>query len=701
VSRGIGRQTVDRIAGSGRCSTFGLWGFRCLCVAALVLGVSSCSDAQEGTSGTPPPGAFPRPAPALPALQGGTQEGDFVTYVADFDDGHSERWHALRMADGREVRLAFDAAPTLAYGTRVRVHGDLVSEGLHVNDFEVLSTPQTVESVPETIAAPPSPDTFALVLVDLGAGVNVDAGAGQTTMFSTNPADKSFASFYFESSYGKYSVTGAVVGPFPFTMTTCDTTGMAAAIEPLIKTKYNHLIYYFNRSNLCTFGGLGEEGSVAAPAMRTWMNGSLSCVVLMQEPGHNLGLMHANTISCGTSSFSTTPATSCTITEYGSTVTPMGSGCHQLNGYEKWYEQWLSGCNGVRVTSTGTFNLVPLGDSCPGAVQVLQVPMPATLTVNDPQATTTNVSLKDYYVELRAAAGSFDQYTAAGRAGGGGAAVTYTAPTVYVYASDDVHPGTAVRGSTVTRNSVWTELINMTPGSTSFTGLTAAGQSFHDPAGGATITLQSISATGAIIGVTVPNGTGGPTCIDGTTLGGSSSACDGGAVVIPPFDAGTPVTTPDAGVDAGVDAATDAGAAKPDATTGTTPDAGTGARDAGGVATAEAGSGGSSSGGAGSGAADAGSGRASDGSLASDAEMSASFGASTQGGGCGCETVGDTKAQNRQGAWLAIGALAMAGWGSRRRRERTRRRAIEALGRFAAKAARDRRDGSRASKSES
>jgi hypothetical protein len=659
---------LERTGGSGFRAVFGLWGLRCLCVAALALGVSSCSDAQTATSGAPPPAAS---GGVQLAVQGGTQEGEFVTYVADFDDGHSERWHALRMADGREVRLAFDAAPTLAYGTRVRVHGDMLSEGLHVSDFEVLSAPETAEAPPVTIASPPSPDTYALVLVDLGGGVNIDAGAAQTTMFSTNPADKSFASFYFESSYGKYSVTGAVLGPFTFAMTTCDTTGMATAIEAQIPAtpQYNHLIYYFNRSTLCTFGGLGEEGSVAAPAKRTWMNGSLSCVVLMQEPGHNLGLMHANTIACGTSSFSATPATSCTITEYGSTVTPMGSGCHQLNGYEKWYEQWLTGCNGVRVTSTGTFNLVPLGDSCPGAVQVLQVPMPATLVVSDPQATTTAVNLKNYYVELRAAAGSFDGYTAAGRGGGAGAGVAYTGPTVYLYASDDVHPGTTVRGSTVTRNSVWTELINMNPAATPFTGLTTVGQSFQDPAGGATITLQSISATGAIIGVTVPNGTGGPTCIDGTTLTGAGSACDGGAVTIPPFDAGTPPPPVDSGV-----TVSDAGTGTTrDATTGTPPDAGAGDTGAGVSPVAEAGgSSGSSGGGSGSGITDAGAAGqpASGGSVTtpSDADTTPWNGAAAQSGGCGCETIGTTKAQNRQSGWLAIGALAVAGWRSRRRR---------------------------------
>src|SRR4029077_18671072 len=103
-------------------------------------------------------------------------------------------------------------------------------------------------------------ETYALVLVDLGSGVNVTAAQGQTMMFSTTPSDKSFASFYYESSYGKYSVSGDVIGPYTYSMTTCNTTGMYQAIEPQITKSYNHLIYYFTKSTLCTFGGLGEEG---------------------------------------------------------------------------------------------------------------------------------------------------------------------------------------------------------------------------------------------------------------------------------------------------------------------------------------------------------------------------------------------------------------------------------------------------------
>jgi hypothetical protein len=606
----------------------------------------ACSDARDAAPNVTPADVPPAPL----ADPTGAREGEFVAYVADFDDGHSERSYALRTTDGRELPLTFDSPPALVTGARVRVQGDLVRESVHVNGFETLSAADTVQSATPVTWPLAASETYALVLVDLGSGVNVTAAQGQTMMFSTTPTDKSFASFYYESSYGKYAVSGDVIGPYTYSMTTCNTTGMFQAIEPQITKTYNHLIYYFSKTSLCTFGGLGEEGSVATPAKRTWMNGSLGCVVLMQEPGHNLGLMHANTMACPGASFSATPATTCTITEYGSTWTPMGGGCHQLNGYEKWYEQWLTGCNGVRVTSSGTFSLAPLGMSCPGAVQVLQVPMPATRAVTDPQSTTTTVNLKDYYVELRAPAGTFDQYSTGGRGGG------YTQPTVTVYASDDVHvPTSTGRGGG--GNSVWTELLNMNPGAstTTFAGL-QVGVPFSDPSGSPTITLQSVSATGAVVDVTVQNGTGGPTCIDGTTFTGPGSACDGGAVVIPPSEAGAP----EAGGAAAEAGAPDAGARAPDA-------AGmmTGAVDAGPGAASEAGANGGPAS-----VADASGGLQMPGS-ASDADNGFGvWGAAPQSSGCACESVGALQ-RHPGDAWGGLGALALLGWRSRGRSRRS------------------------------
>jgi MYXO-CTERM domain-containing protein len=469
--------------------------------------------------------------------------GELVTYVADFNDGHSESWHAVRTQDRGEVRLDFDTPPTALSGSQIRVHGDWAGERLHVRDMDVLPGQPigAAAGEPPTFEAPAT-DTFALVLVDLGTGVDITAAQAQTALFAAGATDKSFANYYKEVSHGKYQLSGDVIGPFPYSMSSCDTTGMYTAVEKMITGTYNHLIYYFKMSSLCNWGGLGEEGSSVRPAKRTWMNGSLSCVVLMQEPGHNLGLMHANTMKCGSSSFSTTPAQSCTITEYGSSMSTMGGGCRQFNAYERWYMQWLTGCNGVRVPSEGTFNLVPLENDCSdgSAVQVLQVPFPKTLAVSDPQSTNTTVNLNDYYVELRTSGGIFDSYSST-TSRGQGSSVSFTGPTVFVYASDNVRiPTTSTRGSS--GMSVWTELLNMSPSGTTFTGLTMAGQSFVDPAGGPTITLQSISATGATVSVTYPNGngSGAATCIDGSTPTAPGPTTCGAAA---PGTGGTPAAT--------------------------------------------------------------------------------------------------------------------------------------------------------------
>ena len=495
--------------------------------------------------------------------------GEFKTYVADFFDGRpGERYHTLLQANGQELRLNFDSEPQIQNGTKIWIRGETMANQLmHVSQFDlgpVLAgrTSALEGDAPDVVAAP-AIDTYAIVLVDLGMGVNMTAAQAQARLTGTGTTGTtgSFAQYYSESSYGKYTVdpNSMVIGPVPYTLAACanaDTSAMAKAIDAMVPTTVNHIIMYFNQTNLCAFGGLGEEGSSVRPQKHTWMNGSLGCVVLMQEPGHNIGLMHANQIKCGTSSFSTTPVTSCTITEYANSMSTMGSGCKTLSGYERMYSQWMNGCNAVRVPGGGTFNLMPLESPCGGGIQTLQVPFPAPLTVGDPQGqATTGVTLRNYYLDLRVATGTFDTY---GRTGGQGAGITFTAPTVFIYTSDDVRNPTQTTGrngtvSITQQNSVWTELINTTPSGTAFTGLTAAGQTFVDPAGGPTITLMSISAAGAVVQVTAgPSSAGGnPTCLDGTappssgaimgsTTCGPVTTSDGGVVPPPPpRDAGS------------------------------------------------------------------------------------------------------------------------------------------------------------------
>jgi MYXO-CTERM domain-containing protein len=293
---------------------------------------------------------------------------------------------------------------------------------------------------------------------------------------------------------------------------------------------------------------------------------------------------------------------SCTLKEYGDGLTPMGHGCHALNGYEVWYEHWMAGCNGVRVQASGTFNLVPIGQDCPGAVQILQIPMPASQSLKDPEGDAE--TLRNYYVELRASGNVFD---------------ASLAPEVAVYAADDVPP---------TRMSRHTYILDMDPSTPKVDGL-AAGKTFTDPGGGPSIKVDSLSATGATVTVTIPNGTGGATCIDGTMLAGSG-----------PSTCAAPPGMPDAGADGAPDGAPPPPPSSDDAGVGGIP--APGGHD-----------GGSPSGGIG--ASDGGSGPAGN-----------DIGPAGTSGGCACDTAG--AAGEAPGALsVALGLLAALGLARRRR----------------------------------
>jgi MYXO-CTERM domain-containing protein len=200
-------------------------------------------------------------------------------------------------------------------------------------------------------------------------------------------------------------------------------------------------------------------------------------------------------MTCSGASFADNPA-NCTHNEYGGRHSPMGSGCSSMTGWERWRSGWLQSCNGVRVKSTGTFTIYPIELPCSGA-QVLQIPMAHTRQAPGGLA----VTLSHYYVELRGPYG-ID---------------TPLKPQILVYASAE-QPVSRQIGDL----RAW--ILDQNTSDTTINGWgLGAGQTFNDPAGGVSFTVQSVDATQAVIQVTitsttVPNVTGDNTCIDGTTV---------------------------------------------------------------------------------------------------------------------------------------------------------------------------------------
>jgi hypothetical protein len=439
--------------------------------------------------------------------------GELAVYIADTLDGKSETTYYLRDAAGDEQRLFFSPSSAalasmraVAPGTSLKVRGTPFADGVEVSWFEDLTAPSQIIQSPLIGATPYPARSFAFVLVDLGQGVNTTAATAMGRLI--DDAD-SIRNYYLYDSYGTQDISAQVFGPIKYSLPSCsntDTRNLATSIRAMIPGTFNHYLWYFGqRTNVCEWAGLGSVGTSQSPARDTWYNGSTSCVVLVQEPGHNFGMQHSSSLRCGTAAYADDP-NGCTVSEYGDPFDPMGGGCRHMNAWQKAYQGWFGGCNGVRVSSSATFTLLPLESSCNGT-QFLQIKSPKSRVLNRPAAGGGGASTETlgyYYLELRAPL-DFDG-TLGNR--------TALTPTVLVHAGNDLR----------NRNQagLHTFLLDMKPSTGSSSGFSDAGlvtgQSFSDPGGGLTITATSVSATSATIEVTYTVQGGAPTCLDGSTF---------------------------------------------------------------------------------------------------------------------------------------------------------------------------------------
>ncbi|HTV22445.1 MAG TPA: hypothetical protein VMG12_27340 [Polyangiaceae bacterium] len=435
-------------------------------------------------------------------------EGTLVAYTARFDDGTSDTQYALRIGD-EERPLVFAEPPSVAVGGTVRVWGASSERGIEVERIAPVSPSSGIGRLEQAqIGADPFPARrFALALVDIGGGVNINADQAATTLFGADPGQGSVRNYFREVSYGRQDIDGEIFGPFQYNMNGCDTRGLVNAIRPQIPGQFDHYLWYIgSRTQACGWAGLASVGTPDNPSRDTWYNAAFGCVVLVQEPGHNLGGQHSSHINCGDQIFVDEPDGVCTHDEYGDPFDPLGGGCDHTNAYQKAYQEWLTGCNGVRANSTGRFTLFPLEKACNGA-QVLQVPMPrARLFSRDGGGGQPTIeSLEYYYLELRTERG-FD-------------ADMPRLPTVLVHVAENW------RDPNLDGRHTW--ILDMNPQTNPMDGMTD-GQSFTDPAGGVRFEVVELSHDKAVIQVDIENGTGAPTCLDGRPmLVPGPSTCEG------------------------------------------------------------------------------------------------------------------------------------------------------------------------------
>jgi MYXO-CTERM domain-containing protein len=459
--------------------------------ALALLAAASCTMDPEAET----------PAEEAPAGPGAIR-GELVTYVFDYAEGSQIR-HTLRLPSGQERELRFAGEPELpASGTRVDVWGS--DDGQNIDVSGLIALRPAVESHQAALinGTKKPAKKWAFVLVETAGAGNLSKAAAMTKLFSDAP--NSIKTYYKEVSYGLQDLTGDVLGPMKIDATMvpgglCQGfQAVGRALRPMIEGTYDQYLYYFlSPIRGCPWGGVAILGTAATPTRDSYYNASAECVVLVQEPGHNFGMVHSSAVRCqknGAPVSMIVPGeagSSCTHDEYGNGFDPMGGGsggsqmlgaCYHMNGVQKAYQDWLEGCNVVKATTSGNFTIYPLEKACNGT-QVLQIPLPATRVLNfppSPAATVNRAQLTAYFLELRAPLG-LDR--------------GLRTPRVFVIAAGNPRDARA-RG-----NNNW--LIDMTPETrTVADAALAVGKTFEDPApNGPKFTVVSADAEKAVINV--------------------------------------------------------------------------------------------------------------------------------------------------------------------------------------------------------
>ena len=393
--------------------------------------------------------------------------------------------YAVRTAGQRlELHFADHAPRNLVTGMTVQVDGVQVGEALATNST---STSTTTSTTSNTSSASVLPNTFGaqktlVILVNFQDNTTQPWTPQdvQSTVFGTA------SNFLMENSFQQTWLTGDVTNWFtlPLTVgTTCPTTTIQSDANTAAQnagynlSNYTHVMYVFP-SIPCGWAGYAIIGG--APGY-SWINGELDQLTVDHEIGHNLGLYHSHSLSCGSVVYA---SSGCTLYEYGDYWETMGNSNVSGNGYhynafQKERLGWLNNASQppiTTVTSNGTYTIGPYEaqDATPKALKILQ----------------SAASNTYYYVEFRQPLG-FDNWLSQPYTGN---SEVMTGVLVHIASPSD-------SGSS--------DLLDMNPSLTWGVDMAlVAGQTYTDSAAGVTIAVNSVSSTGATVQVTMAQ----PTC---------------------------------------------------------------------------------------------------------------------------------------------------------------------------------------------
>jgi hypothetical protein len=488
--------------------------------AAAATGASPAGEAGQGGAASQRGAAILGGAPLSsvgPSDASVTLTGTLEVTVTDGRSGSQRTFHSI-LTDAGRVRLHISGEDVSALaGARVSLTGERGADGsvsVAAAAIRVLepAARRATSTTPGYATPAATTETTAVIIGrwnDYGGDPVTKAEA--ETAFINDAA--SVNNYFATTSRGRMTMTSTVYGPWPLGVSQCaggsdfdlfDLTIAAAlaaaAAHGVSLAGYDHVFVWMREPvGSCAVSWAGM-GSIGGPYVLMVMDGPTidpgvygwpwdHAQIASHELDHNIGLYHSNAIECWSGTAQVTLATDCRSLEYADQYSTMGIAGAPINvllDADRLDSMgWLDSSEKQTLSSVGTYTLVPTYSAAAG-VRLIRISRP------DPPIFSYETS--GYWtLEIRSdTGGAFDKFSSY-------PSMNWATTGVTIRLSQD-GPGLSAKG--------YSQLVDASPTATKPPGLTWSdlwnaplqpGSTFADPAGGITITVNSVTGSGAIV----------------------------------------------------------------------------------------------------------------------------------------------------------------------------------------------------------